>query len=234
MTAPPPGLSAELRAIRAGYGPLEALHAVDLPVPAGCCTLLLGRNGAGRSTALRVLAGTLRPTAGRVLLDGRDATRLGPWRRARLGLCAVPDEQAVFPSLTVAEHLAVSGADPAEVLDRHFPELRRLLDRRAGTLSGGEQRMTALCRALAGPARLLVLDEFGRGLAEEVRHRVFAALAEAVAAGRTVLLAEQGPPPGDPFPPGRCFVHVLHRGRIAFSGEPAELTRQGPGLPPGP
>jgi branched-chain amino acid transport system ATP-binding protein len=219
-----PALSAELRAVRAGYGPLEALHGVHLPIPAGCCTVLLGRNGSGRSTALRVLAGTLRPSSGRVLIGGRDATRLAPWRRARLGVCAVPDEQAVFPSLTVAEHLAVAGADPTEVLDRHFPELRGLLHRRAGTLSGGEQRMTALCRALAGPGRLLLLDELGRGLAEPVRHRVYAALAEAVQAGRTVVLAEQDPPPDSPFPRGRCFVHILHRGRTAFSGEPHELA----------
>jgi branched-chain amino acid transport system ATP-binding protein len=211
----------ELVGVRAGYGPLEALHGVDLAVPTGRCTVLLGRNGAGRTTVLRVLAGTLRPTAGQVRWRGREVTALGAWHRARLGLCAVPDEQAVFPSLTVAQHLEVSGvADGAgreAVLDL-FPELERLLPRRAGTLSGGEQRMLALCRALVGPARLLLLDEVGRGLAEHVLARVHRALAAAVAAGRTVVLAEQELPRGL-----GDVVYVLHRGAVAFAGEPAEL-----------
>jgi branched-chain amino acid transport system ATP-binding protein len=214
-------VEAELAGVRAGYGPLEALHGVDLRIPAGRCTVLLGRNGAGRTTALRVLAGTLRPTAGRVRWRGRDVTALGAWHRARLGFCAVSDEQAVFPSLTVAQHLRVSGSGGAEALEL-FPELRRLLPRRAGTLSGGEQRMVALCRALAGPARLLLLDELGRGLAEDVVARVHRALAAAVASGRTVVLAEQDLPPalGD-------VVYVLHRGAVAFAGEADELRSTG-------
>jgi branched-chain amino acid transport system ATP-binding protein len=121
----------------------------------------------------------------------------------------------------VAQHLRVSGSGGAEALEL-FPELRRLLPRRAGTLSGGEQRMVALCRALAGPARLLLLDELGRGLAEDVVARVHRALAAAVASGRTVVLAEQDLPPalGD-------VVYVLHRGAVAFAGEADELRSTG-------
>jgi branched-chain amino acid transport system ATP-binding protein len=224
-----------LERARVRYGPLEALHGVDLRVPTARLTVLLGRNGAGRSTALQALAGSVRLSGGRVswyggATAGRDITRLDAYRRARLGLALVPSERAVFPSLTVAEHLSrLTGPARESALDL-FPELRPRLDRRAGTLSGGEQQMVALAPALAGPARLLLLDEFGRGLAAPVAARVRAALAVAVAAGRTVLLAEQALPPDLPVD----LVYLLHRGSVAFVGEPGEpALREGPG-PGGP
>uniref|UniRef100_UPI001F16CC0E ATP-binding cassette domain-containing protein n=1 Tax=Streptomyces venezuelae TaxID=54571 RepID=UPI001F16CC0E len=98
-----------LRAARVRYGPLEALHGLDLPVPAGTVTVLLGRNGSGRTTALRALAGTVRLSAGRVLWRGTDVSRLTAHQRARRGLCFVPDRRAVYASLTVAENLALTG-----------------------------------------------------------------------------------------------------------------------------
>ncbi|SEM67047.1 ATP-binding cassette domain-containing protein [Streptacidiphilus jiangxiensis] len=191
----------ELRDARVRYGPLEALHGVDLPIAAGAMTVLVGRNGSGRSSALHAMAGVVPLTAGQVLWYGgaahaREITALDTYRRSRLGVALLPAEQAVFPSLSVAENLAVpgplgGGVDASVAL---FPELTRLLARTAGTLSGGEQRMVALSRVLTSPARLLLLDEFALGLAEEVTARVHATLAALVAAGRTVVLAEQSIP----------------------------------------
>ncbi|QMU77849.1 ATP-binding cassette domain-containing protein [Streptacidiphilus sp. PB12-B1b] len=212
-----------LCAARVRYGPLEALHGVDLRIPSARITVLLGRNGAGRSTALHALAGSQPLSAGRVrwfggAAAGRDITALDAFRRARLGMALVPAERAVFPSLSAAEHLSRLAPPARGAALELFPELRRLLERRAGTLSGGEQQLLALAVALAGPHRLLLLDELGRGLAAPVLARVHAALAAAVAAGRTVVLAEQRLPPGL----ATDLVYVLHRGSVAFVGEPGE------------
>ncbi|MCX5225313.1 ATP-binding cassette domain-containing protein [Streptomyces sp. NPDC006553] len=207
-----------LRAARVRYGPLEALHGLDLPVPAGTVTVLLGRNGSGRTTALRALAGTVRLSAGRILWRGADVTRLPAHERARRGLCFVPDLQAVYAGLTVGENLALTspGARPP------YPELVPLLDRTAGTLSGGERRMLALSRALLPlHARVVLVDEPSLGLAPPVAARTYRALvALAVEGGAAVVLAEQRVPDG--LPPG-TLVHELRRGSLAFSGEPAEL-----------
>ncbi|MEU2080183.1 ATP-binding cassette domain-containing protein [Streptomyces sp. NPDC013489] len=208
-----------LCAARVRYGPLEALHGLDLPVPAGTVTVLLGRNGSGRTTVLRALAGTVRLSAGRVLWRGADATRLPAHERARRGLCFVPDLQAVYTGLTVAENLALTspGARPP------YPELVPLLHRTAGTLSGGERRMLALSRALRLPhhARVVLVDEPSLGLAPAVAARTYRALsALATEGGAAVVLAEQRVPDG--LPPG-TLVHELRRGSLAFSGETAEL-----------
>ncbi|MEX0169392.1 ATP-binding cassette domain-containing protein [Streptomyces sp. LMG1-1-1.1] len=210
-----------LRAARVRYGPLEALHGLDLPVPAGTVTVLLGRNGAGRTTALRALAGTVRLSAGRVLWQGVDVTRLSAHERARRGLCLVPDLRAVYEGLTVADNLALtapgrSGSPgPAP-----YPELLPLLSRTAGTLSGGERRMLALSRALLAPARVVLVDEPSLGLARPIAARTYRLLAaRAVRDGAAVVLAEQRVPDG--LPPG-TVVHELRRGSLVWSGEPAE------------
>jgi branched-chain amino acid transport system ATP-binding protein len=223
---------------RVHYGPLEALHGVELRIPTARRTVLLGRNGSGRSTALHALAGTIALSGGRVLWSGggvpgprplRDITGLDAYRRARLGITLVPSERAVFPSLTVDEHLSRLGEPARDSAMDLFPELRRLLARTAGTLSGGEQQMVALAVAIAGPSRLLLLDEPDRGLALPVRERVHAALSEAVAAGRTVVIAEQWEPrhharQGDAEYrlPAPDLVYVLRRGSVLFAGEPGE------------
>ncbi|WP_395359892.1 ATP-binding cassette domain-containing protein [Streptomyces sp. YH02] len=207
-----------LRTARVRYGPLEALHGLDLPVPAGTVTVLLGRNGSGRTTTLRALAGTVRLSAGRVLWRGADVTRLPAHERARRGLCFVPDLQAVYAGLTVAENLALTspGAGPP------YPELLPLLDRTAGTLSGGERRMLALSRALLTlHARVVLVDEPSLGLAPPLAARTYQGLvALAVEGGAAVVLAEQRVP--EALPSG-TLVHELRRGSLAFSGEPAEL-----------
>ncbi|MFJ8131637.1 ATP-binding cassette domain-containing protein [Streptomyces hydrogenans] len=206
----------ELRGARVRYGPLEALHGLDLPVPAGTVTVLTGRNGAGRSTVLRALAGTVRLAAGRVLWRGEDVTRLPPHERARRGLCFVPERGAVYEGLTVAENLALAGPDAPVP----YPVLLPLLSRPAGTLSGGERRMLAVSRALLGPARVVLVDEPVLGMAPPVAARTYALLAALAAeGGAAVVLAEQRVPDG--LPPG-TLVHELRRGSRAFSGEAAE------------
>ncbi|MGW8764616.1 ABC transporter ATP-binding protein [Streptomyces sp. NPDC055815] len=210
-----------LRAARVRYGPLEALHGLDLPVPAGTVTVLLGRNGAGRTTALRALAGTVGLTAGRVEWRGADVTRLPAHARARRGLCFVPDLRAVYAGLTVAENLALAAPGvPAPDATAPYPELVPLLRRTAGTLSGGERRMLALSRALLARARVVLVDEPSLGMAPPVAARTYRMLAAlAVDRGSAVVLAEQRVPEG--LPPG-SLVHELRRGSRASSGEPAE------------
>ncbi|GGO95255.1 ABC transporter ATP-binding protein [Wenjunlia tyrosinilytica] len=212
----------ELRGARVRYGPLEALHGVDLAMPSGRLTVLLGRNGSGRSTALHALAGIVPLSGGRVLWRGEDVTGLDAFRRARRGLALVPEQRAVFGSLTVEEHFAlvtgdVGGRTPAF---EAFPALRGLLKRRVGTLSGGEQRMVAVSLALLSGAGVLLLDEPGQGLAPAAAARMHQVLAEQAAdGGRTVVVAEQQLRGALR---GAAVVHVLRRGSVAFTGEPAE------------
>ncbi|MDH6576845.1 ATP-binding cassette domain-containing protein [Kitasatospora sp. MAP5-34] len=214
-------VEAELRGVRVRYGPVEALHGVDLAFPAGRVTLLLGRNGSGRTSALHVLAGVVRPSAGRVLWRGTEVGGLDAHRRARLGLALVPAERAVFGSLTVAENLRLAVSGPqADAVVELFPELAALLGRQAGTLSGGQQQLVAVTRALLGRPRLLLLDEPDRGLAPAVAARLHGILLDSVREGRTVVIAAQSLPR---LPVADCLVHVLHRGRVVLSGEPAEL-----------
>ncbi|MFF2073953.1 ATP-binding cassette domain-containing protein [Kitasatospora sp. NPDC058162] len=211
-------VAAALRAARVRYGPLEALHGVDLAFPAAAVTVLLGRNGSGRTSALHALAGVVPLSGGRVTWRGRDVTGLSVHRRVRMGLGLVPAERGVFGSLTVAEHLELGGAGRAEVLAA-FPELSALLPRRAGTLSGGQQQLVAVGRALAARPALLLLDEPERGLAPAVAARLHAVLLAGAVGGRTVVLAAQSLPRSLA---GAAVVHVLHRGEVVFSGEPGE------------
>ncbi|MEU6994266.1 ATP-binding cassette domain-containing protein [Streptomyces sp. NPDC046465] len=212
----------ELRDARVHYGPLEALHGVTLAAPAAALTVLIGRNGAGRTTTLRALAGTVALSSGAVLRDGRDVTRRTAHERAAQGLCFVPDRRAVFASLTVAENLGLShpAGGPARALDA-YPELRPLLSRRAGTLSGGEQRMLALARALLSGAGVVLADEPTQGMSPGVATRTYALLG---ALDACVVLAEQRLPPALREGAGRtAVVHELRRGAVVFSGEPGEL-----------
>ncbi|WP_415948906.1 ATP-binding cassette domain-containing protein [Streptomyces sp. KLOTTS4A1] len=213
----------ELRGARVRYGPLEALHGIGLIAPHPGVTVLLGRNGSGRTTALRTLAGTLRPAEGRVLWQGRDVTRLAAHERAARGIRFVPDRQAVFGSLTVAENLelAVRGGDHSPAFTT-YPELRPLLPRRAASLSGGEQRMLALAAALLARPRVLLLDEPAQGMSPAVTARTYDLLTGLDA---TVVTAEQRLPARLGAPGGRAvLVHELRRGSVVFSGEAAEWT----------
>ncbi|MEU5483765.1 ATP-binding cassette domain-containing protein [Streptomyces mirabilis] len=216
-------MNISLRHARVRYGPLEALHGVTLVAPGPGLTVLLGRNGSGRTTALRALAGTVPLSDGAVVWDGVDVTRLPAFERARRGLCLVPERRAVFGSLTVREHLELTTPDVAPVLDA-YPQLKPLLPRRAGTLSGGEQRMLALSRAVLAHARVVLVDEPAQGMSPAVAARTYELLDGLDAC---VVVAEQRLPPGLRERAGRTtYVHELSRGSVAFSGEAAEVRRR--------
>ncbi|MBZ9644168.1 ATP-binding cassette domain-containing protein [Streptomyces sp. PSKA30] len=206
-----------LRHARVRYGPLEALHGVTLAAPSPGLTVLLGRNGSGRTTALRALAGTVPLSGGAVLWDGVDVTRMPAYERARRGLCLVPERQAVFGSLTVRENLELAAPrhDPALAA---YPQLQPLLLRRAGTLSGGEQRMLALARALLARARVVLVDEPAQGMSPAVAARTYDLLGSLDAC---VVLAEQRLPPA--LHGRAALVYELRRGAVVFSGEAGEL-----------
>ncbi|MGW0944746.1 ABC transporter ATP-binding protein [Streptomyces sp. NPDC002623] len=210
-----------LRHARVRFGPLEALHGVSLTAPAPGLTVLLGRNGSGRTTTLRALAGVVPLSGGAVVWDGTDVTGMPAFERARHGLCLVPDRRAVFGSLTVRENLDLAAADHTV-----YPHLKSLLARRAGTLSGGEQRMVALCRALSTHARVVLADEPTQGMAPAVAARTYELLASLDAC---VVLAEQRLPPV--LLGRRAFVYELRRGAVAFAGEAGEWAARPPGTP---
>ena len=224
-----------LRHVRVRYGPLEALHGVTLAAPGPGLTVLLGRNGSGRTTALRALSGTVPLSGGAVVWDGRDVSRMPAYERARRGLCLVPERQAVFGSLTVHENLELAARKYDFALDA-YPQLRPLLQRRAGTLSGGEQRMLALSRALLARARVVLVDEPAQGMSPAVAARTYELLG---ALDACVVVAEQRLPPGLR---GRAtaVVYELRRGAVEFSGEAGEWERgagagrtpRGPGAAP--
>jgi branched-chain amino acid transport system ATP-binding protein len=225
-------MSVELhvRGLRAGYGPVEVLHGVDIDVPAERVTAVLGPNGAGKTTLLRTLAGLITPSGGTVRWRGRDVTRRLAYRRARDGLLLVPDEQGIFADLTVADNVAVfAGSQPAETafaaVAEAFPVLGERRGQLAGTLSGGEQQMLALSRALARPFRLLLIDEPSRGLAAPViaqLYRVLTGLAESSDAA--IVLVEHDSAAVLPI---ARVVYVLSRGAVVFAGEPADLPADG-------
>jgi branched-chain amino acid transport system ATP-binding protein len=208
----------------AGYGATTVLRCVDLVVPAGHVVALLGPNGSGKTTLLRACSGLLRPTAGTVTVDGADRTGQAPHDLVVAGVCHVPEGRAVFPGMTVAENLRLLAppgtSDHVERAAEAFPVLGDKLDQIAGTLSGGEQQMLALTRAIFREPRYILLDEVSMGLAPRVVEEIFAALRRLVERGSALLLVEQ-------------FVHmalaladlvyVMDRGRIAFRGEPVEL-----------
>jgi branched-chain amino acid transport system ATP-binding protein len=215
-----------LRGLRAGYGAVEVLHGVDLDVPAGALTALLGPNGAGKTTLLSVVAGLLPVRSGQVLWAGRDVTSVTgvpPDARARAGLALVPERRGIFGGLSVRENLEIFAGPggPFDVAFEAFPVLADRLGQRAGSLSGGEQQMLAMSRALLRDPRLLLLDEISFGLAPRVTRRLFDVVGELARGGTTVLLVDQYLSDALRL---ADVVYVLARGEVAFAGEPAELA----------
>jgi branched-chain amino acid transport system ATP-binding protein len=212
-----------VRGLRAGYGAVEVLHGVDLDVPTGAVTALLGPNGAGKTTLLSVLAGLLRPTAGTLRWQNRDLAQLSPDARARAGLLLVPERRGIFTTMTVRDNLEVFAGrgrpyDPAIAA---FPVLGDRLRQLAGSLSGGEQQMLAMSRALLSTPSLLLLDEISIGLAPRVTRQLFDVVHDLAVAGTTVVLVEQYLSDALRL---ADVVYVLSRGEVAFAGEPAELA----------
>jgi branched-chain amino acid transport system ATP-binding protein len=220
-----------LEGVTAGYGRVEVLHDLSLRVPAGSVVALLGPNGAGKTTTLNVISGTVETRRGRVLLDGRNIRRLSPYQRSRRGVTIVPEGRGVFPGLSVDENLdiavhAPTGVDEAwrreqlEHVLQLFPRLRERASQRAGTLSGGEQQMLAMSRALLARPKVLLLDEISMGLAPQVVQQLFDAVAQLKAEGMTIVLVEQYLTYALRL---ADICYVMGKGRIAFLGEPAEL-----------
>ncbi|MQA87636.1 MAG: ATP-binding cassette domain-containing protein [Streptosporangiales bacterium] len=224
----------ELMDLHAAYGGIEVLRGVDLVVPRGSVVALLGPNGAGKTTLLRAVSGHLRPTSGHVHLAGTHVNGASAEKLARAGLCTIPEGRATFPGLTVLENLrlvtyaSVAGRD--EVLERAFARFPRLAERRgqlAGTLSGGEQRMLAMARALGADPALLLLDEPSMGLAPLVVDELYEVIAQLSASGVAVLVVEQFA--------GRAlgvaeYAAVMRGGRVVAMGEPADVQDELPGL----
>ena len=190
----------ELSGVHVRYGNIRALQGLSLRVETGELVALIGSNGAGKSTTLRTISGLLRPTAGTITFDGADITRAATDRIVALGVSHCPEGRRIFGGLTVAENLrlgAVSRTDRSAIdADREtvfelFPLLRERLAQVGGTLSGGEQQMLAIGRALMSRPRLLLLDEPSLGLAPLMVERIFATIAELKSRGSTILLVEQ-------------------------------------------
>jgi branched-chain amino acid transport system ATP-binding protein len=185
--------------LHAGYGGARILRGVSFAIAPGEVLVLLGRNGAGKSTVMKALVGLVPPTAGRIVFAGQDVAGWEPHRIARLGLGYVPEERRIFPELTVAENLEVGRRAPRdrrapwtpERLFALFPNLGPLRERAGARISGGEQQMLAIARTLMGNPRLLLLDEPSEGLAPVIVDQMAAAIAALKAEGVTVLLAEQ-------------------------------------------
>jgi branched-chain amino acid transport system ATP-binding protein len=212
------------------YGPSQALFGVSLAVSAGAVTAVLGANGAGKSTLARTVCGLVPVAAGRVTFDGAAINGQSSHHIRRLGLTYIPEGRGIFPGLSVIDNLRMAVAqekrgERANAIDRAiglFPVLGQRRTQRAGSLSGGEQQMLALARALAVPPRLIIADEMSLGLAPIVAESVFQSLEEAAKSGITIVLIEQ-------------FVHralaladscvILTRGRVGWSG-PASEARQ--------
>ena len=215
--------------LRAAYGPIEALQGVDVDVDAGEIVAMIGANGAGKSTLLMTICGAPRARSGRIEFDGRDITRLPTFEIVRLGIAQVPEGRRVFPHMTVLENLRV-GATAAEDsyfdddLDRVFAMFPILEERRhqsGGTLSGGEQQVLAIARALMSRPRLLLLDEPSLGLAPLVVKRIFEIIKEINESQEvTIFLVEQ-----NAYHALRLADrgYVMANGRIVLKGTGAEL-----------
>jgi branched-chain amino acid transport system ATP-binding protein len=219
--------------VRAGYGRIQVLHDLTLSVPSGSVVAVLGRNGAGKTTALRTIAGAIRPTDGEIRLHGRRIDGLRPSAIARRGVTLVPEGRGVFPSLSVEDNLRLAHAssDPGVAgawsewlgqIGRVFPRLPQRLSQTAGSLSGGEQQMLALARAFVGEPVVVMVDELSMGLAPLVVEELFDTVAALRDRGRTIVLVEQ------------YLTHALRhadicyllaKGRVAWAGEPGEVRR---------
>jgi branched-chain amino acid transport system ATP-binding protein len=224
-----------IQGLRVAYGRTEALRGIDVDVPAGHVVCLIGANGAGKTTAMRAVSGLLRPRAGRILLDGVDIAGWRAHRIAAAGLRQVPEGRQIFSELTVDENLALGAwltADHAEIGRRReavlarFPRLRERLVQPAGSMSGGEQQMLALGRALMGGPKLLLLDEPSMGLAPLFVEEIFAIIGELKREGITILLVEQNASAALEVADD---AYVLEGGRIVLSGSAAEVAND-PGV----
>jgi branched-chain amino acid transport system ATP-binding protein len=209
-----------------GYGQLQVLRDVTLSLPQGSVCALLGRNGVGKTTFLRNIAGLLKPQGGRIVFRDTDVTHAGPQAHAELGLCFIPEGRAVFRSLTVVENIALfaPASMKSEAHERVYSIFPRLGERRkhlASQMSGGEQQMLALARAFLVDPKAVLIDEPSFGLAPKAIDIVFEALASLSKEGTTILLVEQYIERALELADD---VYVMDRGELSFAGAAANLT----------
>nr|WP_263053164.1 ABC transporter ATP-binding protein [Sideroxydans lithotrophicus] len=232
------GETATLRVdnLHAGYGASEVLAGASFEVRTGSVVALIGANGAGKTTAMRVLSGILKPTKGKVLLDGKEVQHLDASKIARLGLAHSPEGRKIFAPLSVEDNLllgaytrlpkifgfAMKANSDLERIYKLFPRLKERRRQAAGTLSGGEQQMLAIGRALMANPKIILLDEPSMGLAPVIVQEVFATIKKLKETGITLLLVEQ-------FAKSALevadYAYVLEHGRIAVEGTPEELAK---------
>ncbi|HEY2191306.1 MAG TPA: ABC transporter ATP-binding protein [Actinomycetospora sp.] len=218
----------ELDGVHVAYGRIQALRGISLSVQEGQIVSLIGANGAGKTTTMKTISGLLALQSGRMTYDGEDLTRIRADLRVRRGICQVPEGRGIFPGMSVLENLDMGGfvrsdrrsPEFAADLERAFTLFPRLAERRhqvGGTLSGGEQQMLAIGRALMARPRLLLLDEPSMGLAPQFITQIFRVIEEINAEGVTVLLVEQN------------ATQALGLAHQAYVLETGEVTRSGPG-----
>jgi branched-chain amino acid transport system ATP-binding protein len=218
-----------LHDITAGYGATTILRGLNIEVPRGQVVAMLGPNGAGKTTVLRVVAGLLQPTRGTISVNGTDVSGLPPHARAKQGLCLVPEGGGVFRSLSVAENLRMQvppwakGDADIEPAIEAFPALGKRLHQRAGSMSGGEQKMLALARAYLCSPTVVLLDEVSLGLAPLLVNAVFDAIRDLAALGVTLLVVEQYV--------NRALdvadtIVLLEKGTVAFDGPRSALDER--------
>jgi len=217
--------------LEASYGRLRALHGVSIEVGPGSIVTLIGANGAGKTTLLLSIAGVLRPTAGEIIFEGARIDGLPSWEIVKRGIAACPEGRRVWPHMTVLENLEMGGyivSDPTELRQRietvltHFPILAERQTQKAGSLSGGEQQMLAIGRALMARPKLLLLDEPSLGLAPIVVERLAEIIKGIRAAGTTVVVVEQ-----NAFMALNMadYGYVLEVGRVSLAGPARDLLR---------
>jgi len=220
----------EITGLELGYGRTLAVKGIDLSVAEGAVVCLIGANGAGKTTTLRGISGLLRPRGGRIAFNGQPVTGWSAHRIARAGIIQVPEGRQVFAEMTIAENLAMGAYlidDSAEIARRRdavlarFPRLAERIGQLAGYLSGGEQQMLALGRAMMADPKVLLLDEPSMGLAPLFVEEIFRIVAELKREGRTILLVEQNAQAALDV---SDYAYVVETGRIALSGTAADIA----------
>ena len=222
----------EIEGLSVNYGHIEAIRDITFGVEEGTIGTLIGANGAGKTTTLKTISGLRKVRDGKVIFDGKDITTLPPYERVKLGISQSPEGRGVFPGMTVRENLDMGAyvrkdrktAAYTEDLDRVmelFPRLQERINQAAGTMSGGEQQMLAIGRALMARPRLVLLDEPSMGLAPKLIQQIFSIITQINSQGTTVLLVEQN---AAQALKRADTAHVLETGEIVRSGTGAELA----------